>query len=172
MMSAPMLFWMAIECSGVRFVSFPSCGDMNQTPSSVMRASFSSETIWKPPLSVSVPVPVLELVQPADGVEHLGARAQVQVVRVAEDDRRVERVELARGQPLDGALRPHGHEDRRGDGPVGQHDGRRAREPGGALRVERELERPFYLLLFVLLFCHLVAIAVIAVGHVSASMQK
>ena len=51
MMSAPMLFWISMDLSGVRSISSPLKGDWNCTPSSVIFASFSRDTIWKPPLS-------------------------------------------------------------------------------------------------------------------------
>ena len=63
MISDPMVFCKSIECSGVsslHHVSFgtacgldamymgvPSCGLRKRTPSSVIVASFSKETIWK-----------------------------------------------------------------------------------------------------------------------------
>ena len=44
------------------------------------------------------PVPLHELVQPAELVDHVLARAEVQVVRVAEDDLRAERSAPRRGR--------------------------------------------------------------------------
>ena len=37
-------------CSGVSIISVPSVGLLNFTPRSVISASSSSDTIWKPPL--------------------------------------------------------------------------------------------------------------------------
>ena len=55
MMSAPMLFWMAMLRSGVSSMRSPVVGDWKVTPSSVISARSRRETIWKPPLSVSIP---------------------------------------------------------------------------------------------------------------------
>ena len=41
-----------MDRSGVRSIREPSAGDWKLTPSSVISASFSSDTIWNPPLSV------------------------------------------------------------------------------------------------------------------------
>lgn len=42
-----------MDFSGVSSIFDPSWGDSNATPSSVILANFSRETIWKPPLSCS-----------------------------------------------------------------------------------------------------------------------
>jgi len=55
MMSAPSPFCIAMLSSGVSSMRLPSTGDWNSTPRSVMSARCSSDTIWKPPLSVSIP---------------------------------------------------------------------------------------------------------------------
>mmetsp|Transcript_25528 Transcript_25528/g.69288 ORF Transcript_25528/g.69288 Transcript_25528/m.69288 type:complete len:210 (-) Transcript_25528:241-870(-) len=55
MMSAPNRFWMPMDSSGVKSISVPSTGDWKVTPSSLISAKCSSETIWKPPESVSMP---------------------------------------------------------------------------------------------------------------------
>ena len=44
---APSLFCMAMECSGVSIISEPSTGEANCTPSSVMLARCSSDTICR-----------------------------------------------------------------------------------------------------------------------------
>src|SRR5688572_29773544 len=46
MMSEPIEFCNEIECSGVKSIGVPSCGERNLTPSSVTLANSSSETIW------------------------------------------------------------------------------------------------------------------------------
>ena len=46
-----MEFCISMDFSGVSSIIEPSCGDLNLTPSSVIWASSSNETIWKPPLS-------------------------------------------------------------------------------------------------------------------------
>jgi len=50
-LKSPIAFCMCIDFSGVSIISEPSCGDSNLTPSSVISASLSSDTIWNPPLS-------------------------------------------------------------------------------------------------------------------------
>lgn len=55
MMSAPIAFWIAMLRSGVSSDRSPVVGLWNVTPSSVMSARSSRDTIWKPPLSVSMP---------------------------------------------------------------------------------------------------------------------
>ena len=81
----------------------PSWGDRNRTPSSVIFASFSSETIWKlegvqllrprmqskrgyQPTTISedVAAPSLELVSTADRVEHSLPWLEAKVVGVVE----------------------------------------------------------------------------------------
>ena len=57
-------------------------------------------------------VPPHEAVQPAAQAHDLVARAEHQVVGVAEEDPHVERAQVARFEGLDGALRADGHEDR------------------------------------------------------------
>mmetsp|Transcript_23111 Transcript_23111/g.72680 ORF Transcript_23111/g.72680 Transcript_23111/m.72680 type:complete len:263 (+) Transcript_23111:758-1546(+) len=55
MMSAPMAFCDSMDFSGVSSMRLPSfLGSSNSTPSSLITASLSSETIWKPPLSVKM----------------------------------------------------------------------------------------------------------------------
>lgn len=44
MMSAPMRFWMWMECSGVSSIRSPSTGDWKLTPSSVMSAKCNKDT--------------------------------------------------------------------------------------------------------------------------------
>src|SRR5690606_41046318 len=64
-------------------------------------------------------VPCVEAVQPARMLQHFHTRTQVQVVGVAEHDRRIEVVaELTGVHGLHGAERAHGHEHGGGDGAV------------------------------------------------------
>ena len=51
MISAPIEFWISVDFSGVSSISWPSWGDWNLTPSSVISANFNKDTIWNPPLS-------------------------------------------------------------------------------------------------------------------------
>jgi hypothetical protein len=44
MMSAPMRFWIWMECSGVSSIRSPSTGDWKLTPSSVMSAKCNKDT--------------------------------------------------------------------------------------------------------------------------------
>ena len=53
--------------------------------------------------------------QPAAPRDEVVARPQVEVIRVAEDDRRADVLEIARRHRLDRALRADRHEDRRLD---------------------------------------------------------
>lgn len=52
----PHLFCMAMDCSGVSSMALPSSGLWKVTPASVISARCSSDTIWKPPESVSMPL--------------------------------------------------------------------------------------------------------------------
>ena len=63
------------------------------------------------------------------------AGPQMEVVRVAEDDLRADRVELVRVDGLHRGLRPDGHEDRRADVAVRgvEHAGTRGAVAGGDL---------------------------------------
>ena len=54
--------------------------------------------------------PAHEPVQAAERRDPLGARAQRQVIRVAQDDARAQALDVARRQRLDGRLRPDRHE--------------------------------------------------------------
>mmetsp|Transcript_35980 Transcript_35980/g.101294 ORF Transcript_35980/g.101294 Transcript_35980/m.101294 type:complete len:241 (+) Transcript_35980:299-1021(+) len=54
MTSAPSRFCTAMLASGVSSMRRPFLGFWNRTPSSVMSARCSSDTIWKPPESVSI----------------------------------------------------------------------------------------------------------------------
>ena len=87
------------------------------TPSSSDASSVSrSEKIWKPPESVRIgPSQRHERVQSAELCDQVFARAEVQVVRVAEDDLRAERAQLVRVDALDRSFRPDRHERRRRD---------------------------------------------------------
>ena len=92
-----------------------------------------SEKTWKPPESVRIgSVPRHEAVQPAELADQLVARAEVQVVGVAEQDLRAEVAHLVRMQRLHRPLRPDRHEDRRPDLTV-----RRAQHPGAGRAVGR-----------------------------------
>ena len=57
-------------------------------------------------------IPAHELVQPARLFDEVFAGADMQVIRVGEDDLRTDLVQFARGHALDGRLRAHRHEDR------------------------------------------------------------
>ena len=72
--------------------------------------------------------------EPAELLDHVLARPQVQVVRVPEDHVRPELAHLVRVEALDGRLRPDRHERRRGDLAVGGAD------DAGARRAVRRLE--------------------------------
>ncbi len=61
------------------------------------------------------PVPAHEAVQAAELGDHVLARAEVQVVRVAEEDRSADRAQLVGVDGLDGRLGADGHEGRRLD---------------------------------------------------------
>jgi len=67
------------------------------------------------------PIPRGELVESTGQADHLEARAQVEVIRIAEDDPGVERLgaQLVGGHRLDRAERPDRHEHRRRDVPRG-----------------------------------------------------
>jgi hypothetical protein len=70
-----------------------------------------------------------EAVQPARARDHIVARTQVQVVRVAENDLRAGVLEIAMRDRLDGAARAHGHEHRRLDDAVRRVQDAAARLP-------------------------------------------
>ena len=57
-------------------------------------------------------MPVLELVQPAELLQHIQPGAHPQVKRIAEDDLRAHFVQASRHHALDGAVGAYGHEDR------------------------------------------------------------
>ncbi len=82
------------------------------------------------------PVPRHEAVQAAEVADQLVAGAEVQVVRVAEQDLRAEVAHLVRVERLDGPLRPDRHEDRRAHLAV-----RGAQHAGARGAVGRVLER-------------------------------
>mmetsp|Transcript_728 Transcript_728/g.1760 ORF Transcript_728/g.1760 Transcript_728/m.1760 type:complete len:203 (-) Transcript_728:148-756(-) len=75
MMSPPMEFCDSMDFSGVSSIRLPSFfGSSNSTPCSVISASFRSETIWKPPLSVKMlPDHCMKLCRPP----HLSSKSQV-----------------------------------------------------------------------------------------------
>ena len=75
MMSAPMSFCDSMDFSGVSSIRLPGFfGSSNSTPASVITASFSRETIWKPPLSVKMlPFHFIKLCSPP----HLRNSSQV-----------------------------------------------------------------------------------------------
>ena len=75
--------------------------------------------------------PAREAMQPTERVDQLGARAQPQVVGVAEHDARAGRRDLAGRERLDAALRADGHE--RGRGHVAVRRGEHARARVGVL---------------------------------------
>ena len=76
-------------------------------------------------------IPAHEAVQPAAQRHNLVARAQKQVIRVAEDDGDAQLVQIPRFQRFDGRLRPHGHEDRGLHGAMrGLQDAAAGMEPG------------------------------------------
>jgi hypothetical protein len=58
-------------------------------------------------------LPVDEIVQSARRADDVHAGADVEMIRVAENDLRAHLVKFARVERLDAALRAHGHEDRR-----------------------------------------------------------
>ena len=90
-MSAPSASWTAIACSGVKRWSEPSRCERNVTPSSSTTRRSPSDTTWKPPESVRIGRSQRhELVQAAEALDALVARAQVQVVGVGQDDRRAD----------------------------------------------------------------------------------
>jgi len=64
------------------------------------------------------PRPAHELVQSAELGNQVIARAEREVIGVAQEHLDAGVVELLRCEPLDGRLRADGHEDGRGDGPV------------------------------------------------------
>ena len=74
-MSAPMSFCDSMDFSGVSSIRLPAFfGSSNSTPASVITASFSRETIWKPPLSVKMlPFHFIKLCSPP----HLRNSSQV-----------------------------------------------------------------------------------------------
>ncbi len=71
----------------------------------------------------------------AGGADHLEAGSQIEMIRVAEDDPRVERIgaELVRGHRLDGAGGADGHEHRRRDVTAG-----RVQDAGARVAERRE----------------------------------
>ena len=86
------------------------------------------------------PRPADKRVQPAEFGDRLAAGTQVEVVSVAEDNRRVEFfLKVLGGQPLDRSLRAHGHERGGLDRTVrgAQQPGSRARD--GAFRHDFEM---------------------------------
>ena len=82
------------------------------TPSSSEASSVSrSEKTWKPPESVRIgPSHAMNACRPPSSAISVLARPEVQVVRVAEDDRRAERAQLVGVDALDRRLRADGHE--------------------------------------------------------------
>ncbi len=85
-------------------------------------------------------IPRREAVQTARRLDHLEARAQVQVVRVAEDDPRVDRrrAQPVGGHRLDRAGGADGHEHRRRDVAVRRVEDAGARVPARGEQLERE----------------------------------
>ena len=73
--------------------------------------------------------------QPAELGDHVVARAEVQVVGVAEDDLRADRAQLVRVEALDRSLRPDRHERGRPHVAVGgaEDPGARGAVGGGDL---------------------------------------
>jgi hypothetical protein len=65
-------------------------------------------------------IPIDEFVQPARCADDVHARADVEMIRVAEDDLRAHLAQLARVNRLHAALRAHGHEHRRVHHSVGR----------------------------------------------------
>jgi hypothetical protein len=78
--------------------------------------------------------------QPTEPGDALGCRAQVQVVRVAEDHLRPRRAQIAGRQRLHGRLRADRHELGRVDRPVGSRELAEACTPDAG-RLEREGRR-------------------------------
>src|ERR671915_267555 len=83
------------------------------------------------------PVPPHEAVETAQGFDDLGTRPEIEVVRVAEEDRGAELAQAVRVEPLDGSLRADGHERGRGHDSVGgcENAGARLAVGGGDLEV-------------------------------------
>ncbi len=120
MMSEPIERCVSTTDSGVKRWYEPSRWLWKRTPSSVIFRRSEREKTWKPPESVrSGRGQRMNVVEAARGFEHVGAGAEVEVVRVAEDDLGLHVVhQLARLDGLHAADRPDGHEDGRLDGAV------------------------------------------------------
>ncbi len=84
------------------------------------------------------PVPGGESVQAAHVAHHRLARAEVEMVGVAEDDLRAGAAHVLGAQAADDAVRAHGHEGRRAHRPVGERE--HAGPRGARLSLDRELE--------------------------------
>ena len=124
----------------------PSRCERNVTPSSVtLRSSLRLKT-WKPPESVSrARGQLMKRCSPLHAPDGLVAGAQIQMIGVAENDLGAQRLEHVLRNGFDGALRAHGHEDRRFDGLVGQVDAP-APAAGGSFCKEIEPEAHFSIL--------------------------
>ena len=96
--------------------SLPSRCERNVTPSSsTVRRSAQAEHLEAARVGEDRARPAHEAVQPAERRDPLRARAQHQVIGVAEDDPRAQPLELGGRQRLDGGLRADRHEHRRLD---------------------------------------------------------
>ena len=137
--SAPSSSWMRIASSGVNTCREPSYTELNSTPSSRMSArALEAEDLEASGVGEDRPVPLHEPVEAAVRGDDLGARAEVQVIGVAEDDLRAELPQLARLDGLDRRLGADGHEAGRLDHPVGRHETSGA--SGSVARLDRERE--------------------------------
>ena len=120
-MSEPSAAWISMLSSGVSSIGVPSRWFWKRTPSSVILRSLASDQTWKPPESVRIgwfqPV---NRCRPPRSRDQVVARAQPQVVGVAEDDLGAELLELLRVQRLDRSLGADRHEHRGFHRAVGQ----------------------------------------------------
>ena len=115
-MSEPSACWISMDFSGVRKCSEPSRCERNTAPSSVTLRSSAKLNTWKPPESVRIaPGQDMNLMQPAKPANQFMAGAQIQVIRVAQQNLHAQFAERLLRQPLHRARRAHGHERRRID---------------------------------------------------------
>ena len=136
-MSAPRARWISIARSGVSLRVVPSMWLWKVTPSSSMRRRPSSEKTWNPPESVSIGrSQVVKRWRPPIGSHHVLARADVQVIGVAEDDLRAGAADVGGTEAADDAMGAHRHEGGRADGAVRKREGSRASGAEGAVEGE------------------------------------
>ena len=131
-MSEPSRSWISIERSGVRIWRDPSMCDWKVTPfSSSLRSLRERHDLEAAGIGEDRIGPVHELVQPAERRDALGARAQHQMIDIAEHDVGAQRLHLLGVHRLDRRRRADRHEGGRADRPARHRD---HAQPRGAVR--------------------------------------